>query len=275
MHSNSSTLTATLLTATLLAATVLTAHPLRAQGLTACSHELSQKYRFHDDLLCAWHEYCYTLSVDRSCKLPATKLCVRFDHLDEVSSVSSPSWWSHSIIRDRDDPKRGLVCWTSSKANGVWPGRALSGFCVKSRCNPRGVEGVQRWSTRLPENQAGKSGLTTIVAMSTRLHGDRIGARGNHARIAARNPQPRAMGVLLLSLGKATIDIPGVDGKLLLEPSSSRFLAVMHYGTTGRGEVRLLLPGAPSFSGIELYFQAVDLGATRFRLSNRWPLLIR
>lgn len=98
------------------------------------------------------------------------------------------------------------------------------------------------------------------------------GAIGSSARVGL-NGRNGAAGVPLLSTGIADLQIPGVNGRLLLDPSSLVFLPSVPFSTGGFTAFDLPIPNVPALRGNTLYLQQIHVGSlTDLTLGNRQSL---
>jgi hypothetical protein len=100
------------------------------------------------------------------------------------------------------------------------------------------------------------------------------GAIGTSARLGL-NGRNGAAGVPMLSTGTANLPVPGVTGRLLLDPASLVFLPGVTFGASGYAGIDLPIPNQAELRGGVLHFQQVHIGSlTDLALGNRQSLTI-
>lgn len=94
----------------------------------------------------------------------------------------------------------------------------------------------------------------------------RVGLNGGNATV----------GVPLLAAGTADLPIPGVTGRLLLDPTSLVFLPGVSFSATGYAGFDLPIPNSPPLRGGTLHLQQLHVvSLTDLRLGNRQSLTLR
>lgn len=255
-------------------ASVLAATAFGAPAHAACKHEVVQTHTFHRGTLCSYWTYCYELKVPSDCALPVYKLCIRFaaglQNLDR-STIESPDGWRAEV-----NEQTGEICWIAAqRSKRVHPGNSLKGFCVKTVCNPNGVEGIQQWRTFLPAANPGQNGSCVMHDRIAKLFGDAQTRPGQRFLLASLDPDPVAPVVPLFAApAPAQLPIPNI-GVLHLQPATMVLLAMMPVDSSGLAQIRIPLPPNPRLAGKPIFFQAIDLDFTRIRLGNPWTVQIQ
>ncbi len=104
------------------------------------------------------------------------------------------------------------------------------------------------------------------------------GARGKYVRIG-RSWDRGFTGILLLSTGPASITVPGVSGKLLIDPRNITVLDTRVYGSSGYLQNDFFIPNDPAFAGAKVYFQELVFKSSGSHItaafSNRQALSVK
>jgi hypothetical protein len=101
------------------------------------------------------------------------------------------------------------------------------------------------------------------------------GLIGSLARVGL-NSRSGTVGVPMLAAGVADLAIPGISGRLLLDPASLLFLPGVSFSTEGYVGFDLPIPGSPPLRGTTLHLQQVVIAPpTGLHLGNRQSVTLR
>ncbi len=111
-----------------------------------------------------------------------------------------------------------------------------------------------------------------VAPASTTVLGS--GRRGTTLRFALQGARS-GLGLLMLSLGTANLQIPGVQGRLLIDPGTAFPLPAFAYGTQTRVSFDAGIPNDSSLLGKTFYMQQLLIRGTALRLGNRTKTTVR
>jgi hypothetical protein len=94
------------------------------------------------------------------------------------------------------------------------------------------------------------------------------GARASRVRFAFRGA-PSTFGVPLVAAATADIQIPGIEGKLLLDPASLLVLPAFGYGSAHDVNVELPIPNDAGLVGKTFHWQQLFVRGLALKLGNR------